>query len=149
MSQDQHDAGTGQEMGQDFQYIEPTPEQIAERAQRANRATRGALAATLCLESLTVLLVPRAIAQTSTGLSGGKTAFLVGLAVVLFLVACLLRRPWGIGAGSAGQAVLLATAVLAPAFLVVGVFFVAVWVWILHTRHQLVGTPSGWRMFIS
>ena len=46
---------------------EPTPEQIAERARRADRATRGVMAGVLGLEAIIVLLVPRAIAFTSPG----------------------------------------------------------------------------------
>ncbi|HJQ43606.1 MAG TPA: hypothetical protein VJ831_11010, partial [Jatrophihabitantaceae bacterium] len=47
---------------------EPTPEQVAERAKRADKATRSALAGVLGLEAVVVLLVPRAIAFTETGL---------------------------------------------------------------------------------
>jgi hypothetical protein len=51
--------------------------------------------------------------------------------------------------GSALQVVLAATVVLVPAMIIVVVFFVAIWVYLLRTRHQLVGTPAGWRMLIS
>jgi len=129
------------------QMTEPTEEQIAERAARANRATRGAFAATLCLESLTVLLIPRAIAQTDSALTPAKTWTLVTLSVVLFVGAFLLRRPWGIALGAALQLALVAASLLEPAFVIVAVIFVAVWGYIAHTRHELVGTPSGWQMF--
>jgi hypothetical protein len=29
------------------------------------------------------------------------------------------------------------------------VFFLLVWWYLLRTRHQLLGTPAGWRMLIS
>ncbi|HEY2042254.1 MAG TPA: DUF4233 domain-containing protein [Jatrophihabitans sp.] len=119
------------------------------RRNKANRATRGALAAVLCLEAFVILLVPRAIAQTSTGLSGTKTVLLILLAVVLIASGFLLRRPWGIGLASLLQLVQLATIVLVPALAVVLIIFLAVWLYILNTRRQLVGTPSGWRMLIS
>lgn len=131
------------------EYVPPTPEQIAERAARADKATRGALAATLCLEGVTMFLMPRAIAQTSVGLDTTKTVFLIGLAVGLIVVAFLQRRSWGIAVGSVGQALMLASSVFAPSFLVVSGFFAAVWGFVLHTRHQLVGTPSGWRILVS
>ncbi len=67
----------------------PDPAELArwieQRRVKANRATRGVLAALLCLEAIIVLLVPRAIAQTSTGLDTTKTVLLVALAVVLVL----------------------------------------------------------------
>ena len=123
--------------------------EVEERRQRANRATRGVLAGLLCLEAFVVLLVPRAIAQTSTGLSTTKILLLVGLAVVLVGCGFVLRRPWGIGLGSLLQLVLAATIVLIPALAVVVVIFLLLWLYVLRTRQQLVGTPSGWRMLIS
>jgi uncharacterized protein DUF4233 len=119
------------------------------RRERANRATRGGLAALLCLEAFVVLLVPRAIAQTSQGVSVTKTLLLVALAVVLVGCGFLLRRPWGIGLGSVLQLVLAATVVLIPALAVVVVIFLLLWLYLLRTRRQLVGTPAGWRMLIS
>jgi hypothetical protein len=124
-------------------------ERQRERAERANRATRGGLAAILCLEAFVVLLLPRAIAQTSVGLDTTKTVVLIALAVILVTSGFLLRRPWGIGLGSGLQFALLATVVLAPALIVVVAFFMGIWYYVLRTRHQLVGTPSGWRMLIS
>lgn len=129
----------------------PSPAQAAdpERTRRADRATRGGLAGLLCLEAFVVLLVPRAIAQTSTGLDSTKTWTLVALAIVLIATGFLLRRPWGIGLGSVLQLVLAMTIVLIPAIAVVILFFLFIWWYLLRTRHQLLGTPSGWRMLIS
>ena len=67
------------------------------------------------------------------------------------LVACafLLRRRWGIGAGSALQLLVAATVLLIPAIAVVVVFFLLLWWYLLRTRHQLLATPAGWRMLVS
>lgn len=127
----------------------PDEPDLAERRAKANRATRGALAAILCLEAFVVLLIPRTIAQTSEGLDGVKTAVLVGLAVVLVATGFLLRRPWGIGLGSLLQLVYAATIALVPILAIVVVIFLCLWLYLLQTRHQLVGTPSGWRMLVS
>lgn len=126
-----------------------SPDEQKARRDKANRATRGGLAGVLCLEAFVVLLVPRAIAQTPQGLSGSKTALLVALAAVLVAVGFMLRRPWGIAVGSVLQVVLGVTVLLVPALIVVVIFFLAIWVYLLRTRHQLVGTPDGWRMLIS
>jgi len=128
---------------------EPTEEQIAERRVRVNRATRGALAAVLGLEAFAVLLVPRAIAQTPTGLGGLKTGLLIGLAAVLVGAASVQRRRWGIALGSLVQVPFVAVGVWVHAFFVVGVLFVGVWLYLLNIRHDLVGTPGGPRMLIS
>ncbi|MEP6597967.1 MAG: DUF4233 domain-containing protein [Actinomycetota bacterium] len=124
-------------------------EQVADRRVRANKATRGALAAVLCLEAFCLLLVPRAIAQTSVGVDATKTALLIGLAVVLVAVGFLLRRPWSIGVGSALQAPFFATGIWVPAFFVVGVVFIGIWLYLLNLRHDIVGTPGGLRMLVS
>lgn len=121
----------------------------AERLKRIDRATRGAAAGLLCLEGLVVLLIPRAIAQTSTGLDATKTSLLIGLAVVLVGCGFLLRRPWGIATGSVLQLLVAATVLLIPVLAIVVVFFLLIWWYLLRTRHQLLGTRSGWRMLIS
>ena len=121
----------------------------AQRLQRADRATRGALAAVLCLEAFVVLLVPRGIAQTEEGLSTTKTLLLVGLAVVLVGCAFLLVRRWGVALGSVLQLALAATIVLLPALAVVVVMFVLLWLYLLRTRRTWLGTRRGWRMLVS
>lgn len=124
-------------------------EHEALRLQRANRATRGGLAALLCLEAFVVLLVPRGIAQTEEGLSTTKTLLLVGLAVVLVVSAFLLRRRWGIALGSVLQLALAATIVLIPALAVVVVIFLLLWLYLLRTRRTWLGTRGGWRMLVT
>jgi hypothetical protein len=119
------------------------------RRNKANRATRGVLAALLCLEAIVVLLVPRAIAQTSTGLDGTKTGILIALAVVLVATGFLLKRPWGIGLGTALQVAVVVTGVLTLVMLFIGLIFVAIWLWVLTMRRDLVGTPGGLRMLVS
>jgi Protein of unknown function (DUF4233) len=127
----------------------PTPEQVAQRAVRADRATRGAAAAILCLEALVVLLLPRAIAFTATGLGATRTVILIALAVVLVVAAGLQRRPWGIAVGSAMQVLFVLTGVALAVMYLIGAIFVLIWLWMLNTRHDLVGTPDGWRLLIS
>ena len=125
--------------------FEPTPEQIAERSRRADKATKGALAGILGLEAVIVLLVPRAIAY-STGLGPVRTTVLIALAVVLVLVAGLVRRPWGIAVGSAFQLVFTALGFLTPQMFLVGAIFIAIWLRLLQLRHEVVGSPGGLRM---
>jgi hypothetical protein len=129
------------------QPTEPTPEQYAERARRANKASRGALAGVLGLEALVVLLIPRAIAFT-TGLGPVRTTICIGLAVVLVIAAALVRRPWGIGLGSALQVAFFATGIMIATMFLVSALFIAVWLRILLFRHEVVGSPGGVRMLL-
>lgn len=128
---------------------EPTPEQVAERAARADKATRRALAGILGLEAVVTLLVPRALAFTSGGLGLTRTLILVGLAVVMIAAAAVTRRRFGIGIGSALQVLFVATGVLLASMFAVGLIFAAIWGYLLKLRHELVGTPAGWRVAVS
>lgn len=119
--------------------VEPTPEQVAERARRADRATRGGLAGLLGLEALVVLLVPRAIAFT-TGLGTTRTVILLALAVVMIVAAGLQRRPWGIQVGTALQLPFIATGFLIATMFFVGVVFGVIWLRLLSLREELVGS---------
>jgi len=127
----------------------PTAEQVAERARRADRATRGALAAVLGLEAVVTLLVPRAIAFTSGGLGTVRTVLLITLAVLMVIAAGSLRRSYGIGLGSALQVPFVLTGIWLFALVVIAVIFVAIWVRLLLLRRELVGTPGGFRLFLS
>lgn len=128
---------------------ELTEEQLAERRARTDRSTRRGLSAVLYLEAFVVLLVPRAIAQTATGLGGVKTGLLIGFAVVLIAAGAVQRRRWGIGVGSALQVPLVLIGVWVHAFFIIAVLFIGVWLYLLNLRHELVGTPGGVRMLVS
>jgi hypothetical protein len=119
-----------------------------QRRENVNRATRRALAAVLCLEAFTVLLVPRALAKT-TGLGGLKTGLLLGFTALLIATAAMQRRRWGIGLGSAMQVPLLLIGIWTHAFFIVAALFLGVWLYLLNLRHELVGTPGGVRMLVS
>lgn len=121
--------------------------ELTERAKRTDRMTRGALAGVLGLEAMVTLLVPRAIAFT-TGLGGARTVVLVALAVVMILAAGAVRRPWGIGFGSALQLAFVLTGFMLPAMFAVGLLFAAIWARLLWLRHELIGAPGGWRMLL-
>lgn len=121
----------------------------ADRLRRADRATRGGLAAVLGLEAVVTLLVPRALAFSEGGLGTTRTLVLVGLAVVMLAAAGLVRRPWGIGFGSVLQGLFLLSGVWLLALLIVAALFAAVWARMLWLRHQLLGTPAGWRLLLS
>jgi hypothetical protein len=124
---------------------EPTPEQYAERARRADKATRSVLAALLGLEALVTLLIPRTIAFTS-GLGPVRTGICIGLAVVFVVGAGLVRRSWGIAVGSALQVAFLATGILIATMFLIAALFIAVWLRVLMFRREVIGSRRGFRM---
>jgi len=102
---------------------------------------RGAFAATLTLEALVVLLVPRTIAKFGSGLVGWKLAVLLVLAGLLVLAAALLRRRAGLLLGTALQLALVGCGFLTGAMFVLGAIFAGIWLYLLRMRRALLGTP--------
>lgn len=105
--------------------------------ERADRALRGVAAATLGLEALTVLFVPRAIAQVGPGLTTARLTVLLVLAGALLVAAFLQPRRVGVLVGSVLQVAILATGLLLPAMVVLAVLFGLVWCYLLRLRRQL------------
>ena len=110
---------------------------------RAARALGGAAAGLLALEGIATLFVPRGIAQSGDGLTGGRLAFLLVLAVVLILAAGVQRRPWGLWVGTALQVPLLLTGLLNSVMWFVAGAFVLIWLYLLQVRKELLGSPFG------
>ena len=110
---------------------------------RAGRALRGAAAAVLLLEGITVLFVPRAIAQTAAGLGGVRLTLLLVLALVLVLASGVQRRPRGLEIGTALQVPLLLTGLIDGAMWFVAGVFVLIWAYLLQVRKDLLGSPFG------
>ncbi len=90
------------------------------------------LATVLAGEGVCIMLgalVARGLAATEVAAS--PTAYLVvglGLGVLAFVAAGTLRRPWGITLGWVVQALTLLSALVVPLMLVVGIFFLTMWV---------------------
>lgn len=81
-----------------------------------------------------------AMAMAKADGDGSHTTYLtVGsvLAVLCFLACGVLRRPWGVTLGWLLQVATLASAVVVPAMLFVGVLFGALWVTALHQGHRM------------
>jgi hypothetical protein len=108
---------------------------------RAGRALGGAAAAVLLLEGIATLFVPRGIAQDGIGLTGGRLAVLLVLAVALILASGLQRRPQGLLVGTVLQVPLLLTGLLNGVMWIVGGVFVLIWLYLLQVRKDLLGSP--------
>jgi hypothetical protein len=71
---------------------------------------------------------------------GRSTAYLVvgfGLAALAVVAAGAMRRPWGLTLGWLVQALTLLSAVVVPMMLVVGLFFLALWITCLVKGAQI------------
>ncbi|ADU48719.1 DUF4233 domain-containing protein [Intrasporangium calvum] len=97
------------------------------------RFTWRMLATVLVGQSISVFfgaLVARAVAATGPDSQRSTTYLLVGtgLAILGVLAAGLLRRPFGVTLGWLVQLLTLASALIVPAMLVVGIIFLVLWV---------------------
>lgn len=98
------------------------------------KGLRGVMAGTLVLEAITVLLALPVISAVGGGLKWWSILYVVGLAVVMFLGAGLQRRSWAIPFNLGLQVLLLLGGFIHLSILIIGVVFVAVWLFILFLR---------------
>lgn len=113
----------------------------ADRA-RVSKAMGGVYAAILALEALTLLLVPRTVAQDG-GVTGPNLAATLGLAAILVVLAGLQRRPWGLAAGSLAQVAFLATGFVVTAMFFLGGVFGGIWIAAYRLRRDLLARAEG------
>lgn len=101
------------------------------------KSFRGVMAGTLILEIIVVLLALPVVATVGGGLTAGSTAYLLGFAVLLGLLAGMQGRPWAIWANLGVQLILVAGYVVYPAIGFMGVLFVVVWGVIAYLRGEV------------
>jgi len=95
------------------------------------------MAGTLILEIITVLLALPVVATVGGGLTPWSTAYLIGFAVVLGLLAGMQGRPWAIWANLGVQGLLVIGFLIYPAIGFIGVLFVVVWGVIAYLRNEM------------
>ncbi len=101
------------------------------------KSFRGVMAGTLILEAIVVLLALPVVSMVGGGLSAWSTAYLVGFAVFLVLLAGVQGRPYAIWLNLAVQLILVAGFFVYPAVGMVGVLFVVVWAILAYLRAEV------------
>jgi hypothetical protein len=104
-------------------------------------AVRGVGMAALILECIVLLLSIQPIRMVAPHTPGWAYGVVVALAAGCLVVAALLRRPWGWGAGIPLQIAVVATGLLQYALFVLGVVFLLIWLYVLKVRRDVIG-PS-------
>ncbi|WP_033290581.1 DUF4233 domain-containing protein [Amycolatopsis jejuensis] len=98
---------------------------------------RGVLAGTLIMEAITVALALPVVAK----LGGGVTSFtgwtVIALAVVLIVMCGLLKHVWAVPVVLVLQLAIIATGIALPAIAVLGVLFLAAFLWFLWLRRDV------------
>ncbi|MCH9699767.1 MAG: DUF4233 domain-containing protein [Actinomycetia bacterium] len=95
------------------------------------------MAGTLILEAIVVLLALPVVNAVGGGLSTGSTAYLIGVAVVLVLMAGVQGRSWAIWANLSVQLLLIVGWVLYPGVGFIGLLFTVVWLLIAYLRAEV------------
>lgn len=103
--------------------------------------TRRMLAVVLVGQGLSIsfgALVARALSASAADGRDGQWLWAgMGLAVLCIATAGLLRQPWGVTLGWVCQALTLASAVVVPMMLVVGLIFLGLWILCLVQGERL------------
>lgn len=120
---------------------EPTPEPeqpaVASAPPDPRKGFRGVMAGTLVMEAITVALALFAVAELYGGLNS-VVGYLVGFDALALVVTCaFVRHDWAVIVILALQLVLVGCIFSAIAVGVVGVLFLAVWVYLLWLRREV------------
>lgn len=101
------------------------------------KSFRGVTAATLILEIISVLLAFPVVAKVGGGLTPWSTAYLLGFAALLVVLAGMQGRPWAIWANLGAQVILVAGFAVYPGIGFIGVLFALVWMIIAWMRNEV------------
>ena len=101
------------------------------------KSFRGVMAGTLILEAIVVLLALPVVATVGGGLTGMSTAYLIGFAVLLVLMAGIQGRAWAIWANLGVQVLLIAGWFIYPGIGFIGLLFAVVWLMIVYLRAEV------------
>ena len=101
------------------------------------KSFRGVMAGTLILELITVLLALPVVATVGGGLRPASTAYLLGFAALLVVLAGMQGRPWAIWANLGVQLMLVGGFFIYPVIGVMGLLFGVVWGVIAYLRAEV------------
>ncbi len=116
-----------------------TPEttETAPKPKDPMKGFRGVMSGMLILEGITVALALPVVNKLGGGISTG-TGWTVLAVALLHVVLCgFVKRPWTVPVLLALQVVLIALVFWLPAIAVLGVIFLAVWLWLLWLRKDV------------
>lgn len=98
---------------------------------------RGVMSGTLIMEAITVALAIPVVNKLGGGISTGTGWTVIAVAVLLVVTCGFVKRPWAVPLILGLQVVLIALVFWLPAIAVLGVIFLAVWLWLLWLRRDV------------
>ncbi len=98
---------------------------------------RGVMSGTLIMEAITVALALPVVNKLGGGLSTGTGWTVIAVAVLLIVTCGFVKRAWAVPLILALQVVLIALVFWLPSIAVLGLIFLAVWLWLLWLRRDV------------
>ncbi|MDT8914552.1 DUF4233 domain-containing protein [Amycolatopsis sp. PS_44_ISF1] len=98
---------------------------------------RGVLAGTLILEAITVALALPVIDKLGAGLTSALGWTVLAIALALVVLCGMIKRVWALPVVLLLQLALIAMAGALPAIAIIGVVFLAVYLWLLWLRRDV------------
>jgi hypothetical protein len=98
---------------------------------------RGVQSGSLILEAITVALALPVVSRLGGGIGTGTGWTVIAIAVALVACCFVVKRPWVMAVVLGLQAVLIAMVFWLPAISVLGVIFLAVWLWLMWLRRDV------------
>ena len=115
----------------------PEAGQVPPPARDPWKGFRGVCAGTLVLEAIVVFLSLPVVATVGGGLTWISGTYIIALGVFMLLGAGLQGRSWALSFDLALQVLVILGFFAHPSIAVVGVLFLAVWVYLLYLRRDL------------
>ncbi|MFE0027665.1 DUF4233 domain-containing protein [Amycolatopsis sp. NPDC059021] len=112
-------------------------ESVPKPAKDPMKGFRGVMAGSLIMEAITVALAIPVVAKLGGGVGTGTGWAVIAIAVALLLCCGVIKRPWAVPVVLVLQVVLIAMAFLLPAVAILGVIFLAFWLWVLWLRRDV------------
>lgn len=98
---------------------------------------RGVLSGTLIMEAITVALALPVVNKLGGGITSATGWTVIGIAVALLVLCGLLKHVWAVPVVLVLQVALIAMAFVLPAIAIIGVLFLAAFVWFLYLRREV------------
>lgn len=101
------------------------------------KSFRGIMAGTLILEAIVVALALPVVANLGAGITSATGWAIIAIAVAHVLLCGLLKRSWALPVVLLLQAALIAFFFVLPAASIIGILFLAIWLWLLWLRRDV------------
>jgi hypothetical protein len=109
----------------------------AQKPKDPMKGFRGVMSGTLIMEAITVALALPVVNKLGGGISTGTGWTVIAVAVLLIVTCGFVKRAWAVPVILGLQVVLIALVFWLPAIAVLGVIFLAVWLWLLWLRRDV------------